>query len=50
MSAEEYIRQSILDPSAHLVEGYQDLMPKAYSQTLNPEQLNDLVAFLLAQK
>lgn len=50
MSAEDYIRESILNPSAHLVEGYQDLMPKTYSQTLTPDQLNDLVAFLLAQK
>jgi mono/diheme cytochrome c family protein len=48
LSAEEYIRQSLLDPSAFLVEGFQDgVMPQTFGDTLTEEQINDLVAFLL---
>jgi mono/diheme cytochrome c family protein len=50
LSAEEYIHQSIVDPSAYLVEGYDDLMLKTFADTLSGTQLEDLVAFLLAQK
>ena len=42
----EYIRESIVDPSADLVEGFPDIMPKDYDDKLNDEQLADLVAFL----
>ena len=49
-SAEEYIRQSILNPSAYMVADYDDLMLKNLSETLKEAQLDDLVAFLLAQK
>lgn len=48
LSAEEYIRQSILTPSAYLVEGYPDnVMPQTFGDLLSDEQLNDLIAFLL---
>lgn len=51
MSAEDYIRQSIVDPSAYIVEGFTDgIMPKNYSETLQPDQLSDLIAFLLTLK
>lgn len=50
MSAEEYIRQSILDPSAYMVEGYADLMIKTYTDSITQSELDDLVAFMLAQK
>jgi mono/diheme cytochrome c family protein len=50
-SAEEYIRESILNPSAHVVEGFPDnVMPKNYGELLSQEALDDLVAFLLAQE
>lgn len=49
-SAREYILQSVLNPSAYLVEGYDDLMLKNLGDTLSADQLDDLVAFLLAQK
>ena len=42
----EYIRESIVDPSADLVEGFPDIMPKDYDDKLTDEQLADLVAFL----
>ncbi|MCJ7533922.1 MAG: c-type cytochrome [Anaerolineales bacterium] len=49
MSAEEYIRQSVLEPSAYVVDGYPDnVMPKNYSELLAPDQLSDLVAFFLS--
>lgn len=50
MSATEYIKESIVNPSAYLVEGYDDLMLKTFGETLTEEQLSDLVEFLLAQK
>jgi mono/diheme cytochrome c family protein len=50
-SAEEYIRESILNPSAHVVEGFPDnVMPKNFGELLSQEELDDLVAFLLAQE
>lgn len=49
MSAEEYLHQSIVDPSVHLVEGYDDLMPDVYGDQLSEEQVNELVAFLMTQ-
>lgn len=48
LTAEEYIRQSTLDPSAYVVEGFEDgLMPQTFGETLSEEQLIDLIAFLL---
>jgi mono/diheme cytochrome c family protein len=50
-SAEEYIRESILNPSAHLVEGFQDnIMPKNFGELIPAPELDDLVAYLLAQQ
>jgi mono/diheme cytochrome c family protein len=51
LSAEEYLRQSILEPNAHLAEGFSaNIMPTTWSETLTKEQLDDLVAFLLTLK
>jgi hypothetical protein len=51
MSAEDYIYESIMDPSAYLVEGYPDnVMLKNYGELISTDELADLVAFLLAQK
>ena len=47
LSAEEYLRQSILDPSACVVDGYQDVMPKDYAETLAEDEVNGLVTFIL---
>lgn len=45
-SAEDYIKQSIEDPNAYVVEGYsKGLMPQLRS-TLNDQEFKDLVAFL----
>lgn len=48
MSAEEYLRQSILDPNAYVVEGFPaNQMLSDYRERLTPQQLDDLVAYLL---
>jgi mono/diheme cytochrome c family protein len=49
LTAVEYLRQSILDPSAYVVEGYEDNMEKGYKYGLSEEEVDDLVAFLLTQ-
>jgi mono/diheme cytochrome c family protein len=50
-SAEDYLRQSILEPNTFVVEGFQpNLMPQNFDELISPEQLEDLVAFLLAQQ
>ena len=48
MSAEEYLRQSILDPGAYVVPGYQDSMPRGLGRDLTPTDLDALVAYLLS--
>lgn len=50
LSAEEYIRQSILDPGAYVVPGYQDSMPRDLGRDLSPTDLDALVAYLLSLK
>ncbi len=48
LSAEEYIRQSIMDPNAFIVEGFtQDIMLQTFSESLTDEQIDNLVTFLL---
>jgi mono/diheme cytochrome c family protein len=50
LAAEEYIRQSILDPGAYVVPGYQDSMPRDLGRDLSPTDLDALVAYLLSLK
>jgi len=47
-TAEEYIRESILEPRALLVEVDKDIrMPPNFGEELSEEQIDDIVAFLL---
>ena len=41
------VKKSIVDPSANIVAGYPDVMPKNFAQLISPQELNDLVNFLL---
>lgn len=51
MSAEDYLRESIQNPDAHIAEGFTSgVMVKAYGDELSDEQVNDLVAYLLTLK
>ncbi len=49
MAAADYIRQAIIDPSAHVVEGFSDTMNKDYGERLRAEEIDNLIAFLLTQ-
>jgi cytochrome c oxidase subunit 2 len=49
-AAEAYVQRSILEPDAFIVPTFQPgIMPKNFGDWLTPEQIQALVAFLLAQ-
>ncbi|MBV7337931.1 c-type cytochrome [Chloroflexi bacterium TSY] len=45
-SAEEYLYESLEDPCAHIVEGYECIMPPTLAQSLGPTKVTAVVAFL----
>lgn len=48
MSAEEYLKESILKPDAYLVEGFPaGTMPQVWEDELTSEQVDQLVAYML---
>jgi nitric oxide reductase subunit C len=55
-SAAAYVRESILDPNAYVVAGPtfsadgKSLMPPNFGATLRPDQVDDLVAYLMTLK
>jgi cytochrome c551/c552 len=49
VEAEDYLHQSIISPSAYIVDGYSDAMYKFYGEKLTEKQITDLIAFLLTQ-
>ena len=47
----EYVRQSIVDPNAVVVQGYQSgVMPTTFGETLSSEELDALVAYLSGEE
>ena len=48
MTATEYLIESIADPSAHVVEGYKDEMPKVYEPpiSLGPDAIASVILYL----
>jgi hypothetical protein len=51
MDAAAYVRESITNTNAFVVQGFQpNVMPTTFGQTLNAEQIDQLVNFLLEQK
>jgi len=48
-SAEEYLREALEDPCAHIVEGYDCIMPQTLAQALGPAKITALIAFLQSQ-
>ncbi|MFC4159164.1 c-type cytochrome [Chitinimonas lacunae] len=54
--AQAYIREAILEPSAHIVPGAMysadgvSFMPNTYGQSLKPEQIEQLTAYLMSLK
>ena len=49
MTAEAYLHESIVEPGAYVVEGFADIMPKSYGEEFSDEELDALVAYILAQ-
>lgn len=49
-SAEEYLKESILSPNAHVVKDYVQGVMQSYEKDLSAQQLADLVAYLLTLK
>lgn len=47
LTAEEYITQSILQPSAFVVEGYANIMYPNFADHLSEQDTADLVAYLM---
>lgn len=51
MSAQDYLKESIINPDAHLVDGFsQGIMYQNYGKDLTEREVDDLVAFLLTLK
>jgi len=48
--ARDYIYQSITDPDAYVVDGFQNLMPPNFLEKLKSEEINAVIAFLLTQE
>ncbi len=48
MSATEYLIETIADPSAHVVEGFKDEMPKVYEPpiSLGPDQVASVILYM----
>lgn len=47
LDAHAYIEQSILEPSAYISEGFNDLMPKTFGHILSQGELDALVDYLM---
>ena len=48
-SAEEYLRESIIEPDAHVTDGYAPgVMYQNYTNELTDQEIDSLVAFLLS--
>ena len=51
MSAEDYLRESIVDPDAHLVEGFAPgVMTQTFATDLKAGEVNDLIAYMMTLK
>jgi len=47
-TAEQYLRTAIVDPDAYLAGGFQEgIMERKYRQALSPQDISDLVAYML---
>jgi mono/diheme cytochrome c family protein len=49
LTAEAYLYESIVYPTAYLVEGYSAAMPSNYPTRFSEGQLGDIIAYLLTQ-
>ena len=49
VSAQDYTYQSIVQPGAYIVPGFGNVMYDQFGQRLSPQQIADLMAFLLTE-
>lgn len=50
-SAEDYLKESITNPDSYVAEGFPaSIMPQGYAQELTSDQIDQLVAYMLALK
>jgi cytochrome c2 len=47
LTAEDYLRQSILEPNRYLVAGYRNMMYPDYNTHFTEQDIQDLIAYLL---
>ncbi|MDH3944028.1 MAG: cytochrome c oxidase subunit II [Anaerolineae bacterium] len=45
---EAYLYESIVDPLAHIVEGYLEIMPQTFGEQLTEQQIEELIAFIMS--
>ncbi len=51
MTTEEMLKEMIVDPNAELAGDFAaDIMPQDWGEKLTPQELNDLIAFLMTLK
>ena len=50
LDARAYVYNSIMQPSDYLIEGFDDLMPQDLAKKLTGEELDSVVAYVLAQE
>jgi len=50
LAVEDYIRQSILDPNAYVVPGYQPVMPSGLASMISDEDFEALIVYLVSLK
>jgi len=51
MTAEDYLRESIVNPNAYAIRGYQTgLMRQDFGRTLTSDNVSDIVAYLMTLK
>ena len=47
MRAEDYIRQSILDPHSFVVPGFRDIMYPDFKKHFSEQDIADIIAYLM---
>lgn len=50
LDAMAYLKQSIEEPEAYLVEGYANMMVKGLNEQMSPQEYADLLAYLMSLK
>lgn len=41
-----YLRNSIIDPASQVIEGFDPIMPPDYGDSLDEQEINDLIAYI----